>query len=420
LELNGALQGLFTYTALAGNEEGSMDEMVKSFPFVERLLEAPYSLPPPPPVLTPASFVQAITNYLRDSRKFRQKFPTYDRATKANQKHPTRSSTYVKFSLGVSTKGCTHYGAGRVIGSSVPDALEYVDWMQGKEAFNHEPKSNFIVSDMAIKDEDGLGCGTYPGLVTKVKDWYASGKQVLVKLNIFDFLDLEKDIPISILFKPRKHNLEVICAVNIPCVGLDEYEVLEGVISENIRRNEIIYAQKLPQEAFERVDVECLADDKDYDAMIAGMYFGDLPIYAEERDEKVFFSPQDLELSISMGMCTWEDIIDARAVVSVRKVLSEFRARKPVRPPKYIRAAYAEWDQKYKEKRLIPHWMVDDTGIFEIPLATLCAHFNHYSLEKLTYLYHIIALQNIGKVVFRQSGITRTTEQIRDEYAHRN
>ena len=388
------------------------------FPFLERMFQSPVTRPPPPPVLNPDSIEQALVNYLRACRLYRKKFPTYDRATKLNQRNPTRSSTHVKFDLGLDTTGCVHVGAGRTIASSVANASRFVDWMQGTDAFLEDFKESFIVSDMAIPDDDGLGCGSYPALCCRISGWVDEGKSVVAKLNIVDYWRLQREgLHPAILFKPRKHNLELIVGFNIPSVSLDDYQILEDIISENIKRNRAIYEQDLKVEKFEEVHVECFADDKDYASMVKGLDFSSLEPYGVKREERKAPTPDTMEQHINAGMAAWQDVVDAKAMMTLKNAVTDYERGTPFEPPEHLREEYDAWDTSYKERRPVPLVQQYASGfarvpsIMTMPLARICASMHLYSVEKTVALYQVLVLSHLSQLKFRKRGEDMSFEE---------
>lgn len=422
VELNASIDRLLE--AMGNTQQAATaEDLVQAFPFLQRLYDAPVTLPPEPPVLNPDSLEQALSNYLRDSRFYRKRFPTYDRATKMDMACPTNSSTHVKFDLGYDTAGCTHVGAGRSIASSAADASEFIDWMQGTDVFLQDIKNDFIVSDLAIPDEDGLGCGTYPALLIKIKEWFHQGKRIIAKLNIFDYWRLrDDDIPVKILYKPRPHNLEVITSINIQAVELDESDVLEGIIERNVIRNEQIYAQHLPITPFENIHVECFADGKDYASMVADLDIGDLGLFARDRVRPDPPTPQELEKLIQVGMQTWHDMTDTKAILSVQNAVDDY-VEGIYMPPSEVAEIYDTWPEEYKKARPINLGDIYLSGgvrpppILTVPLAFIVANMHDYSVEKIYSSYITLVMQALGLVKFEKRGQERDLQSLYNEAA---
>lgn len=419
VELNGSLETLVGVLSGTFRDPSDAEDLVCEFPFLERMFHSPVTRPPPPPVLNPDCLEQALTNYLRACRLYRKKFPTYDRATKLNQKNPTRSSTHVKFDLGLDTTGSVHVGAGRIIASSVPNASRFIDWMQGSDAFLEDFEESLIVSDMAIPDEDGLGCGCYPALCVRISGWVDEGKQVVAKLNILDYWRLCKEgLSPAILYKPRKHNLELIAGFNIPSVGLDEYAILEDIIAENIRRNEAIYEQNLPIEDFEEVHIECFSDEKDYASMVEGLDFSQLAPYGVDREEHVPPTPEALEQHINAGMATWHDVVDAKAMMTLKNAVTEYEEGTPYEPPEHLIEEYEKWDDVYKRPRTVPLVQRYASGfqnvptVMVMPLARICTAMHLYGIEKTVVLYQVLVLHQLAQLKFRKRGETLGLDQL--------
>lgn len=420
--LNGSIEGIFQ--CLEGAVEGNpnLESLVQTFPFLERLFSAPVTPPPKVPKFVHNNMAASVSSYIKECRLYRKKFPTYDKATKMNQKYPTNASTGTKFDLGISTAGCTHLGAGRVTGSSVPDAKIFVDWMQNTDAFLHEVDTEMVVSDLAIPDEDGLGCGTYPALLRMIRDWVEKGKFVLVKLNILDYYELVREgYNINILYKPRKHNLEMICSLNIPGVGLDEVAVLEGIFAENISRNDQIYQQNCKVEKFEKIDVELLADDKDYDSMVEGLNFDKLGVYAVELEKTSAPTPETLGTLIDIGFNKWHDQIDAKAYLELTYCIERFEKHHPIRIPEFYEEVYASWSEESKKARrlkLSDYWAIgaENRGVHTIPLARLAIEMHMYSAEKINTLIQILVLNQLGKLLLMKRGLFVTARDLEAEY----
>jgi hypothetical protein len=425
LILNGSIQAVYHY--LEGTEQEEIQDLVEAYPFLERLCESPVTLPPPVPHLQPSTLERVLTDFIRNCRLYRKKFPTYDRATKMYQRFPTNASTAVKFDLGIGTAGCTHFGAGRIIGSSVSDASIFVDWQQGTEAFGKKVDTEMVVSDLAIPDEDGLGCGTYPGLVTMVEQWEKQGKFILVKLNLFDYYRiLEQGSPIKILYKPRKHNLEVICSLNIPGVELDQEAVLEGILEENVIRNNKIYAQdNSTDEEFEKIHVELFSDDKDYDKLIEGLDFSKLTVYAAEKIKPPMPEPSQLNSLMEAGFNTWNDNVDAKALLHLGNVVQKYETGQAFSPPPLVKELYDSWPMIYKAPRKINLANVFANGgcttlnaILTIPVARIAAEMYMYSAEKINNLYQILILNQLGRVLLERYGNRQTLQELSEEYAN--
>jgi hypothetical protein len=423
LLLNASIQAIYHY--LEGTEQEEIEDLVLAYPFLERLCEGPVTRPPPTPRLRPHTLERVLTDFIRNCRLYRQKFPTYDRATKMNQRFPTNASTAVKFMLGIDTRGCTHLGAGRIIGSSVEDAAIFVDWQQGSEAFDTEITTEMVVSDLAIPDEDGLGCGVYPALLVLVEKWEKAGKKIIVKLNLFDYFRLkETGSPVKILYKPRRHNLEVICSLNIPGVELDEDIILEEILAENVIRNRKIYEQECGQEPLEKVHVELFSDDKNYDKLIEGLNFGNIGVYAVEKIKAEPFDPEKLEFLLDAGFNTWNDSIDAKALLHLSNVVQRYEMGMPIVVHPLIKEKYEKWGEVFKKPRKIDlaYYYAKGGGvvspILTIPLARIAAECYMYSVEKVNNLYQILILNQLGRVLIEKSGTIKTLAEISDEYAN--
>lgn len=425
LILNGSIQAVYHF--LAGTEQDELSDLVEAYPFLERLCEAPVTPPPPVPHLRPSTLEPVLTAYIRNCRLYRKKFPTYDKATKMCQRFPTNASTAVKFDLGICTKGCTHLGAGKIIGSSVQDAAKFVDWQLGTEAFDAKVDTEMVVSDLAIPDEDGLGCGTYPALLKLVARWEREGRYVLVKLNIFDYYRmLNGGSPLKILYKPRRHNLEVICSLNIPGVELDSDAVLEGILAENVIRNEKIYAQNcVADEGFEKIHVELFSDTKDYDALIDGLDFGKIGAYGAKKERAFLPDPSMLDGLIASGYNTWSDNVDAKALLQLENVITRYETGQAVTVNSIVKEYYHKLPQRYKEPRKIElvDWYArgcsdELNSILTIPIGRLVTEMYMYDVEKINNLYQILLLNKLGRILLERHGQRRTLAELSEEYAN--
>lgn len=241
--------------------------LVKAFPFARQLLDRKYVIPPFP-TSDPAV-------YLHESRLYRLGSPMVDKLTKMPRSNIGADSTYLKFSLGIDTKSCLHVGAGKVFASSVSNAARYVDWLTGDDIFHLSPRdlANFslIVSDAAIPANDGLGCGSYPQMVSWAVSQFNRGKYVIIKLILDDLPYIT--VPYHILHKPRRHNHEIIISMGIPGVSLDHDDIEENIEAENVWRNECVYAEAIPpldDFFYDSFDLDLLGDDKDYTELLSG------------------------------------------------------------------------------------------------------------------------------------------------------
>ena len=222
----------------------------------------------------------------------------------------------------------------------------------------------------------------------------------------------------AILYKPRRHNLELIVGFNIPSVSLDEYQVLEDIISENIKRNEAIYEQDLKIEGFEEVHVECFADDKDYASMVAGLDFSGLEPYGVKREERDAPTPDAMEQRINAGMVAWQDVIDAKAMMTLKNAVTEYEQGTPFEPPEHVIEEYEAWDTSHKERRPIPLVQLYASGfsrapsVMTMPLARICAAMHLYSVEKTVALYQVLVLHQLSQLKFCKRGEEMSFEQL--------
>ena len=222
----------------------------------------------------------------------------------------------------------------------------------------------------------------------------------------------------AILYKPRRHNLELIVGFNIPSVGLDEYQVLEDIISENIKRNEAIYEQDLKIEAFEGVHVECFADDKDYASMVEGLDFSGLEPYGVKREERIAPTPDTMEQHINAGMAAWHDVVDAKAMMTLKNAVTDYEQGTPYEPPEHLIEEYEAWDKSHKKPRRIPLVQQYASGfarvpaIMTMPLARICASMHLYSVEKTVALYQVLVMHELSQLKFRKRGEDMSFEQL--------
>jgi len=427
VELNQNIDTLYRLVNEDRDDITTITDLVGVHPFLERLCNEPITQPPDPPVLREGILDITVSNFLRDCRVYRKRFPTYDKATKLNQRCPTASSTYVKFELGIDTAGSYHLGAGRTYASSVPKAAVNVDWMQGSDAFSIDiPDNTLVVSDLAIPDEEGLGVGRYPALVCKLREWYAAEVPVIVKLNIFDYDQLVNDnIPIKIAYKPRKHNLEVICMLNIPTVELDTSDLIKEIVRENIRRNDCIYQQHLPFCRAESIHIELLSDDRDYASVVEGLSFEGLTAFVDDKMPRITPAPEELEQQLNIGMETWTDSIDSLALMKVKRVITEHIAGKEFVPPPAIAQTYHAWPRKYKKTRAF-HFKTGkyrglDTrelyALLTVPLAILCAELHHYPVRKIAHTVHVYLMNLLAAIAITQRGTKMNLGRILRENA---
>jgi hypothetical protein len=215
-----------------------------NYPFIGRLVNKRF-IPPP-------NFQGDHDSYLRRSRLYRKTVPMVDRYSKVG-KRPGGDSTFLKFELGINTRGCLHVGSGRLLGSSVPNAAKFVDLLGGEDLFDIDTnKYDMIVSDAAIPTVDGLGQGKFMTLIDWVNDLAAQGKRMIVKVRL-DELALFRQ-PYHILNKSRMHNMEVIVSLNIPGVSHSVTEILDRMVEDNSRRNEAVFNETLPY--IEHMDIE--------------------------------------------------------------------------------------------------------------------------------------------------------------------
>jgi hypothetical protein len=239
--------------------------LAMNYPFIVNMLDKRVLPPPDVPILDdPAT----VAEYLRSSRLFRKKTPTVDRLSKAAVGTLAGDSTRLKFQLGISTAGCLHIGAGKVTASSVPDAATYVDWMLGTELFDHKPEDGqLLVSDAAVPNADGLGCGTYPALVDYLDSLAQQGHQIIAKTTLADLPFFTSHV--TILHKPRPHNMEVIISMNIPGVGMSQNNIVSDSIANNAWRNQCCFEEDIPFiEDSIKFDYDLLHDPKDYERLL--------------------------------------------------------------------------------------------------------------------------------------------------------
>jgi hypothetical protein len=287
---------------LKSYDDRKLSKLVEVLPIVERLMGKKIVPPPKPPQKVGNTYSTVdVDEYLMSSRNWRFRTPMADALSKKPEE-PASDSTRLKFAVGLDLTGCTHFGSGRMTASSVPEAARRIDTMQGNDFRRHIPlPGEIVVSDAAIPDREGLGCGSFPDLVSYVNFWsdpirnrkgndmvdpaalsaipglydMSSARhpkrggnrptaglmlqhiiassyrqnpvQFLVKLTVGDVEKLTS--PYLIVRKPRPHNLELIVAVNVDpkfltCQTLDMNKVKRDIVDHNIRRNAACFSGK--------------------------------------------------------------------------------------------------------------------------------------------------------------------------------
>lgn len=384
-------------------ERQDLEAMMRDYPFVRHMIRDNITPPPEPPETLA---VGELETYLRASREYRLLHPTLDRATKKDASNPCRDSTYVKFELGINTSGCLHVGAGRVIGSSVPLAARRIDWMQRSEIFEErEIPERMIVSDAAIPSEDGLGCGEYPGLVNWIADM--SKKEVdgqlmpiIAKFSISDLPKLtERGVHYTCLYKPRRHNLEVIISINIPSVGLDYSSILTDIRDVNTWRNQCCYDADIPYDESEvSIDEALLCDDKDYD-LVLDQIGVDITsprcAYGEAKIVQHDNNPDQLETLIQSGFFEYSDSINkitlqkAHAAMEAHDKRLEQGDDSYTPSPRLIDAVAAEIDDRHfkmrEYRRIKGKYMAKC-----YPIAMWVDIFPHMRMRQLASLIQVI------------------------------
>jgi hypothetical protein len=174
----------------------------------------------------------------------------------------------------------------------------------------------------------------------------------------------------------------------------------------------------------ERVHVELFSDDKDYDKLIEGLDFGGIGVYAIEKNKAEPVNPVELDFKLESGFNTWNDTVDAKALLHLSNVVQRYEMGMPVNVHPLVKEMYEGWEEKYKQPRKIDlaHLYARGGGeinpILTIPLARLSIECYMYSADKVNNLYQILLLNQLGRILIEKCGHVRTLAELSDEYAN--
>lgn len=332
LQLHDGL-ALFKYMEIQPDNE-SLNWACIRYPFIKNMVERSFCKMPKLPVTVDLNAADA---YLKLSRLYRLEFGMMERGTKKNMSNPSSDCTQTKFDLGINTTGSIHIGSGSVFSSSVPNAGFRYDILLGTDIFKQTlPEDLMIVSDVAVPTLDGMGCGFVLGLNQSIKKWYREGRPMLVKIHLQQLGLLE--VPYAILYKPRRHNMEVIIAVNIPSVGLDIEFLTADIIRSNVARNGQCYDYSIPiYLGGIYIDTDLLEDDErtfddelekhdrrpSYNDYVSPV----IPFIECVMQTKYPNDPHKLKQLIENGYFTYEETIDSRMIRIAKRVMDDHNTR---------------------------------------------------------------------------------------------
>ena len=164
--------------------------------------------------------------------------------------------------------------------------------------------------------------------------------------------------------------------------------------------------------------MECFADDKDYASMVEGLDFSGLEPYGVKREERIAPTPDTMEQHINAGMAAWHDVVDAKAMMTLKNAVTDYEQGTPYEPPEHLIEEYEAWDKSHKKPRRIPLVQQYASGfarvpaIMTMPLARICASMHLYSVEKTVALYQVLVMHELSQLKFRKRGEDMSFEQL--------
>ena len=66
--------------------------------------------------------------------------------------------------------------------------------------------------------------------------------------------------------------------------------------------------------------------------MVKGLDFSGLELYGVDREERIAPTPDAMEQYINAGMAAWNDVVDAKALMTLKNAVTEYEQGTPFEP----------------------------------------------------------------------------------------